>query len=82
MVTCHLHDEVATDGTLLCCLLEAGVEVVLLAVHLAVHVVEGLASQCPAAGAADEAISVVQVTHGLARLAGTRHLVPTGVAHA
>ena len=71
----------ATDGTLLCRLLEAGVQVVLLAVHFAVHIVEGLAPQRPATGAADEAVSVVEVAHGLTRLASTCHLVPTRVTY-
>lgn len=33
--------------------------VVLLAVDTTVHIVEGLAAQCPAAGAANEAIRVI-----------------------
>ena len=60
-----LHDEVATDLTFLGSLLEAAVEIVLLAVDLAVDVVEGLASQCATAAAADKAGGVVEVAHGL-----------------
>jgi len=46
------------------------------------HIVEGLASQRPSAGAADEAVGVVKVAHGLAGLSGTLHLLPAGVADA
>ena len=60
-----LHDEVATDLTFLRGLLEAAVEIILLAVDLSVDVVEGLASQCAAAAAADKAGGVIEVAHGL-----------------
>ena len=50
-------------------------QVVLLAVDLAVDVVEGLAAQRAAAAAADEAVGVVQVAHRLARVARTSHLL-------
>ena len=50
-------------------------QVVLLAVDLAVDVVEGLAAQRAAAAAADEAVGVVQVAHRLARVASTSHLL-------
>ena len=60
-----LHDEVAADLALLRSLLESRVEVVLLAVDLPVHVVEGLASESSAAAAAHEAGSVVQIAHSL-----------------
>jgi len=46
------------------------------------HIVEGLASQRPSAGAADEAVGVVKVAHGLTGLSGTLHLLPAGVADA
>lgn len=71
----------ATDGTLLGCLLEARVEVVFLAVDLAMDIIEGLAPQRPATGTADEAVGVVQVAHGLARLSCTCHFVPTRVTY-
>ena len=50
-------------------------QVVLLAVDLAVDVVEGLAAQRAPAAAADEAVGVVQVAHRLARVARTSHLL-------
>ena len=49
--------------------------VVLLAVDLAVDVVEVLAAERPAAGAADEALGVVQLVHGLARVPRPAHLL-------
>ena len=81
-LTHHLHNKVAADGTLLRRLLEARVEVVLLAVHLAVHIVESLAPERTAAGAADKAGRVVQVAHSLAGLTCAAYLVTAGVAHA
>ena len=50
--------------------------VVLLAVDLAVDVVKGLAAEGPAARAADEAVGVVQLAHGLARVPRPAHLLP------
>ena len=47
--TCHFHDEVTAYGTFLRGLLEARVHVVLLAVDLAVDVVEGFAPEGPPA---------------------------------
>lgn len=61
---------------------ERAYHVVLLAVHLAVHIVEGLAAQRSAARAADEAVGVVQVAHRLARLTGAGHLLAARVAYA
>lgn len=71
----------ATDGTFLCRLLEARVEVVFLTVDLAMDIIEGLSPQRPATGTADEAVGVVQVAHGLACLACTCHFVPTRVTY-
>ena len=51
-------------------------QVVLLAVDLAIHIVECLAPQRAATRAADEAVSVVEVAHRLARVRGARHLLP------
>ncbi len=78
----HLHDRVLADGALLGRLLEPGPQVVLLAVHLAVDVVEGLAAQGAPARAADEAVGVVEVAHGLARLARACHPLAARVADA
>lgn len=50
-------------------------QVVFFAVDPAVDVVEGLAAERAATGAADEAVGVVEVPHRLARLPGTRHLL-------
>ena len=64
----HLHDEVSANVALLRRLLEPRVHVVLLAVYLVVDVVEGLAAEGAAAGAAHEALGVEQAAHGLAGL--------------
>lgn len=57
----------SADGAPLGRLLEPKVQVVLLAVHLPVHVVERLPTQRPPATHAHEAARVVQVAQGLAR---------------
>ena len=62
-------------GTFLRGLLKPGVHVVLLAVDLAVDVVESLASEGPAAGTTHEARRVIQTVHGLARLPGSYHFL-------
>lgn len=51
----------AAHRALLGGLLETAVQVVLFAVDLAVHIVERLASQRPAATAADEAVGVIEI---------------------
>lgn len=56
--------------------------VVLLAVDTTVHIVESLAAQRPATGAADEAVRVIEIAHGLAGLAGALHLLAAGVTNA
>ena len=50
--------------------------VVLFAVDLPVDVVECLSAERPAAGAADEAVGVVQLVHGLTRVPRPAHLLP------
>ena len=62
-----LHDEVPADLALLRGLLEARVQVVLLTVHLAIHIVESLATESPATGTTDKTRGVIQVTHSLVR---------------
>lgn len=44
------------------------------------HIVEGLAAERAPARAADEAVGVVQVAHGLARLPRARHARAARVA--
>lgn len=56
--------------------------VVFLAVDPAVHVVEGLSPEGTPTGAADEAVGVVEVAHGLAGRSGTGYLLLAGVADA
>ena len=50
--------------------------VVLLAVDFSVDVVECLAAEGPATRAAHEAVGVVQLVHGLARVSRPAHLLP------
>lgn len=58
----HLHYQMTAHRTLLGGLLKTAVQVVLLTVDLAVHIVERLASQRPATAAAYEAVGMVEVT--------------------
>ena len=52
-------------------------QVIFLAVDFSVDIVEGLAPEGPATRAANEAVGVVQLAHGLAGLSGTCHLLAT-----
>jgi len=56
--------------------------VILLAIDPTMHIVERLASQRPSAGAADEAVGVIQIAHRLASLPGTLHLLAACVTNA
>lgn len=67
----------STNTALLSSLLETRVQIILLAVHLAMDIVKRLAPQRTTAGAADEAPGVVQIAHGLTRLRSTCHPLPT-----
>jgi len=73
-----LHDEVPTDLALLRGLLEARVQVVLLAVHLAVDIVESLPTESSATRTADKTGGVVEVTHSLTSLTCPRDSLRTG----
>lgn len=46
------------------------------------HIVERFAAQRTSAGAADEAVGVVKITHGLAGLSGALNLLAAGVTDA
>lgn len=46
------------------------------------HIVERLAAQRTSAGAADEAVGVVEIAHGLTGLAGALYLLAAGVTDA
>lgn len=46
------------------------------------HIVERLAAQRTPAGAADEAIRMIEITHGLASLTGALDLLAAGVTDA
>lgn len=57
-------------------------QIVLLAVHPSMNIVESLSPQSPSARAADEAVGVVQVAHRLTRLPRSRHLLLARMANA
>lgn len=75
--TCSLSTD-PTSVPLLC----PAHHIVLLAVHLSVYVIECLAAQRPTAGAANEAIGVIQIAHRLTRLSCSCHLLATRAADA
>ena len=77
--TYRFHDKVTANIAPFRRLLETKVEIVLLTVYLPVHIVECLAPEGSSTGDADEAIGVVQVTHGLTRLTSPTHFLPTTV---
>lgn len=57
-------------------------QVVLLAVDPTVDVVEGFAAERPSAGAAYEAIGVIEIAHRLTSLSGAGHFLTTRMANA
>jgi hypothetical protein len=52
-------------------------QIIFFAVYLSIDVIKGFSPQSPAAGAADKAVGVVQLVHGLASLPSSSHLLPT-----